>query len=76
MQAKPVVDGIERDLAGSATIVRVDLLSDFGQTIAKRYGVQFTPTFLFLDRAAAVVLTTRTIDHDGAVSRLRQLAGS
>ena len=75
MQAKPVVDGIEHDLAGRATVLRVDLLSDAGTALAKRFGVEFTPTFVLLDRRGAVVDTVRAVDRDTTVSRLLELGG-
>ncbi len=71
MQAKPVVDGIEREVGDSAKVVRLDLLSEPGQTIARRYGVEFTPTFLFFDRRGALVHATRLLDRDAALTRLR-----
>lgn len=65
------MDGIERDLAGAATVVRVDLLSESGREIARRYGVEFTPTFLFFDRGGVLVETTRRLDRDAALILLR-----
>ncbi|OLC57438.1 MAG: hypothetical protein AUH85_03430 [Chloroflexi bacterium 13_1_40CM_4_68_4] len=75
MQAKPVVDGIERDVAGRALVVRLDLLSDTGATVAKRFGVEFTPSFVLLDRHGVVVETFRAVDRDAMVSRLLELGG-
>lgn len=75
MRAKPVVDGIEREVGSSAHVVRVDLLTESGQAIARRYGVEFSPTFLYFDRTGKLVETARFIvDGDAAVTRLRQLA--
>jgi hypothetical protein len=75
MQVKPVVDGIERDVAGRALVVRLDLLSEAGVTIAKRFGVEFTPTFVLLDRRGAVIDTLRAVDRDAMASRLLELGG-
>ena len=55
MQAKPVVDGIERDIGSAAKVVRLDLLSEVGAAIASRYGVEFTPTFLVFDARGTLV---------------------
>ena len=71
MQMKPVVDGVERDVAGEANIVRVDLLSEAGQSLARRYGVEATPTFLFFDRDGRVVETSLRLDREAALARLR-----
>ncbi len=73
MEAKPVVDGVERDLDGSARVVRVDLLSDTGARLARRYAVTFTPTFVFLDGAGGVVATAHRLEREAAVARLRGL---
>ena len=43
------MDGIERDLEDSATVVRLDLMSRVGREIAARYGVRSIPTLLVLD---------------------------
>lgn len=65
------MDGIERDVAGAAAVVRIDLLSASGRELARRYGVELTPTFLFFDRHGTLVETTRRIDRDAALARLR-----
>jgi peroxiredoxin len=62
MQAKPVVDGIEADVDARALVLRVDLLSDAGRTIASRYGVEYTPTFVVFDRGN-VVDVFRAVDR-------------
>ena len=53
--AKPVVDGIERDLKGKAEVVRLNLLSKVGREAASRYGVSSVPTTLVLDAGSKVV---------------------
>ncbi len=47
--AKPIVDGIEKDLAGRATMIRLDVTKNVGQRIASRYQVRVLPTLLILD---------------------------
>ncbi|GAB4575086.1 MAG: hypothetical protein Kow0077_24880 [Anaerolineae bacterium] len=49
MISKPIVDGIEADLAGQAEVIRLDILSDFGRQTAGRFGVQAVPTVLIVD---------------------------
>ena len=47
--AKPIVDGLERELEGQARVVRLSALNAMGQEIAHRYGVRGVPTFLIFD---------------------------
>lgn len=49
LAAKPVVDGIERDLRGKADVVRLDILGRVGGQVAARYGVHVIPTTIVLD---------------------------
>ena len=55
LAAKPIVNGIERDLEGKATVVRLDLLSEEGRRIAGRYDVSAIPTILVFDRGKGPV---------------------
>lgn len=47
--AKPVVDGIEKDLAGRAQVLRVGVGDEVGLQLAQRYGVHSLPTLIVLD---------------------------
>jgi hypothetical protein len=40
------VDGIERELAGRAPVIRLSVLSGVGRQAAARYGVRGVPTFI------------------------------
>jgi thioredoxin-related protein len=53
--AKPVVNGIEKDLKGRADVVRLNLLSKVGREAAARYGIRAVPTILILDRESNVI---------------------
>jgi thioredoxin-related protein len=55
--AKPVVDGLERDLEGRARVLRLSVMDDVGEELALRYNVRGVPTFVLLDGAGRVVLT-------------------
>jgi thioredoxin-like negative regulator of GroEL len=55
LAAKPIVNGIERDLEGTATVVRLDLMSEVGRRIARRYDVRAIPTILIFDRGEGPV---------------------
>jgi thioredoxin-related protein len=47
--AKPVVDGLERDLEGRAQVVRLSVTDSVGGKVAVRYGVRGVPTMVLLD---------------------------
>jgi thioredoxin-related protein len=55
--AKPVVDGIERDLEGKAEVLRLGVMSGVGRELAVRYSVRRVPTLVLLDGNGDVVLT-------------------
>lgn len=50
------MDGIERDLAGSAHVLRLNVVDGVGGQLAARYNVRGVPTFLVLDGEGEVVL--------------------
>ena len=47
--AKPIVDGLEKKLAGKAAVIRLDMLSRVGQQAARRYGVRGVPSLVVVD---------------------------
>ena len=53
--AKPVVDGLERDLEGKAQVVRLSVTDSVGGKLAVRYGVRGVPTMVLLDGDGEVV---------------------
>ncbi|MBC7238036.1 MAG: thioredoxin family protein [Chloroflexi bacterium] len=54
--AKPVVDGIEREL-GDTRLVRINAMSRAGGIIAMGYGVRGVPTLIVFDGEGKIVLT-------------------
>ncbi len=46
---KPIVDGLEKQYTGRLVVIRVNIQSAAGQTLAPLYGFQYTPTFIFFD---------------------------
>jgi thioredoxin-related protein len=46
---KPIVDGIEAQYKGRLDVIRLDIQSETGRTLAPLYGFQYTPTFIFFD---------------------------
>lgn len=55
--AKPVVDGLERELGEEAHVLRLSVTNDVSARLAGRYGVRVVPTFVLLDGSGEVVLT-------------------
>jgi len=55
LAAKPIVDGIEKDLQGKAEVVRLNAMGSPGSDIAARYGVMGIPTTLVFDGAGEVI---------------------
>ena len=47
--AKPIVDGIERDLEGRARVVRIGVMSGLGSQTARQYNVRGVPTLIIFD---------------------------
>jgi len=43
------VDGIEKDLEDTARVIRLDISSELGKSVAGSYGVTSVPTTLVLD---------------------------
>lgn len=74
LAAKPIVNGIEKDLEGKAEVVRLNLLSREGREIARRYEVMGAPTLLVLDARGKVVYGKQGIPDRKAVVGL--LTGS
>ena len=46
---KPIVDGIEEQYKGRLVVIRLDIQSETGHTLAPLYGFQYTPTFIFFN---------------------------
>jgi thioredoxin-related protein len=73
--AKPIVDGIERDLEGEASVVRLSVLSNVGARAAQRYGVRSVPTLLVFDGQGQLVEQRSGIpDRGRIVSTVRELS--
>jgi thiol-disulfide isomerase/thioredoxin len=53
--AKPIVDGLERELAGRADVIRLDATGDLGSEMARRFSVSGLPTLLVFDGQGIVV---------------------
>ena len=54
--AKPIVDGIERDLAATAKVFRLSRHSPAGNAFAARLGLRMVPSFVVFDGQGEVRL--------------------
>lgn len=73
--AKPIVDGIERDLEGQARVVRLSVMSDIGSRAAQRYNVRGVPTVLVFDGNGNLIEQRAGIpDRKRVVSQVMMLA--
>jgi thioredoxin-related protein len=72
--AKPIVDGIEKDLEGRAKVVRLSVVSGVGSQAARRYGVRGVPTLLIFDGAGQMVQQIIGIpDRKSTVAQVERL---
>lgn len=70
------MDGLEKDLRGRATVLRLDLLSGVGRDAARAYGVKVVPTTLLFDGNGQIVLRqTGSVDASAIRARVRALTG-
>jgi hypothetical protein len=65
--AKPVVDGLEKDLTGKARVVRLDVTSQVGRQAAARYSVRGVPTLVLVDGSGQPVHTQVGLIRSGPV---------
>ena len=65
--AKPVVDGLEKKLAGKADVVRLNVMSDVGQQAAQQYGVRGVPALVVVDGNGQAVFGQAGIPRSGQV---------
>ena len=54
---------MEKQLAGKASVVRLDMFSQVGQQAATRYGVRATPTLIVIDGQGQVVYRQVGLPH-------------
>ena len=70
------MDGLEDDVSGQATVLRIDLLSEVGRQAASLYGVKAVPTTLLFDGAGQIVLRETGLPDRGAFrAKVAELAG-
>lgn len=65
--AKPVVDGLENNLAGKAEVIRLDVLSQVGRQAAARYGIRGVPSLVVVGENGQAVYGQAGIPRPGPV---------
>lgn len=65
------MDGIEQRARGLGNVIRIQIQTEAGRQVARRYDVSFTPTFIVFDRDG--VERFRTFRPDEAGEHLRSL---
>ncbi len=74
VMSKPIVDGIEKDYAGTVTVLRIDARNAENQSIAAQFALRMTPTYVIFDQHAAEQYRStgslNRVQFDGFVSRL------
>jgi len=65
--AKPIVDGLEKDLKGKADVIRLNAMTSIGRQAAAHFGARGLPTLVLVDGNGEVVLTQVGIVRPGAV---------
>lgn len=75
MQSDPIVDRVAGEFRGEVRVVKVDIHTPPGRRLWDRFGVQFTPTLVFLDaNGQEVSRITGVPDGEDLRSRLAALA--
>jgi len=68
------VDGIERELAGRARVVRLNMLSAEGRELAMRWGVRGVPTLIVLDgRGETILRQVGRLQKDAVLEVMAQI---
>ncbi len=65
--AKPVVDRLERELSGSAKVLRINVMSRAGLALAREYGVSAVPTLVVFDGKGQVVYARAGLPDRAAI---------
>jgi thioredoxin 1 len=72
LASKPKVDRMERDLAGSAELLRLNVKNGPGRQLASRWGVTGVPTFVVLnDKGEAVYARAGAPDVEAILAAVK-----
>jgi len=73
--AKPAVDRLERELNGTAKVLRIDVMSRTGLALAQEYGVRAVPTLIVFDGKGQVVYAQAGLPDRAAIREAIQAVG-
>lgn len=65
--AKPAVDRLERELQGTAKVLRINVMSRAGLALAREYGVGAVPTIVVFDGNGQVVYAQAGLPDRAAI---------
>ncbi|MCX7856167.1 MAG: thioredoxin family protein [Anaerolineae bacterium] len=65
--AKPAVDRLERELNGTAKVLRINIMDQAGLVLAREYGVRAVPTFIVFDGNGQVVYAQAGLPDRAAI---------
>lgn len=65
--AKPIVDGLEKDLGDKADVIRLNAMTSIGRQAAAHFGARGLPTLVLVDGNGEVVLTQVGIIRSSAI---------
>ena len=68
------MDGLEDEVSGRASVVRIEVATDAGEAALRRFDVRVTPSFVVFDARGAVIARTTVVGD--ASARLRSLVAT
>ena len=73
--SKPKVDQMERDLKGTAEVIRLNIADDIGGTLAAQWGVTGLPTFFVLDGEGKIAYASSgSPDTETIINKVKALS--
>lgn len=77
MRAEPIVNGLEREWAGSVQVVQVNIQDGANRALIERVDARFTPTFVLFDAGGREVWrSVGAINPDEARAQVEALVQS
>ena len=77
MRAEPIVNGLEREWAGSVQVIQINIQDRANRAMVERLGARFTPTFVLFEAAGEEVWrSVGSINPDEVRAQVAALADS
>ena len=70
LAAQPIVNGLEHDLRGAASFLKVDVTTAQGREMLRRYGLAVVPSIVVLQRNGEPVYRANGIPDPGAAGEV------